>query len=186
MSEECSICLEAFEPHHTIARPEACTHPFHVACITTWLRTTNRSCPLCRREITYNAEIQWRTVLNVSLMLTRQIILERSLCAFTFLSMILKNYPSAKSFKDNFPKILSAIEHLQIIEIRLPFMAIPTREEAKRERRRWRQVAEALLEGHVIKPNQIEPYQQTIQNYFEPQHRRQDQLPHIYETAHTN
>lgn len=162
--EECSICLEAFEHHHTIARPDTCAHPFHVACITTWLRT-NRTCPLCRREISYDAEIQWRTVINVSLIFTRQLILERSLCAFTFLSMILKHYPSARSFKENFPKILTAIEHLQIIEIRLPFMAIPTREEAKRAKRRWRQIAETLLEGHV-KQNQLQPYQETIQNYL--------------------
>ncbi len=162
--EECAICLEGFESYHKIARPSECTHCFHVACITHWLQR-NRTCPMCRREISYNAQIQWHTLFAVALVLTREASIDRCLCAVAFLDRLLRIYPNSQSFKENFSHILRAIEHLQITNTRLPFLAIPKRQDAIRERKRWKRLAEEFLEAPV-KPTHLMPYQERIQQWI--------------------
>ena len=50
ISEDCSICLENFEPAEEIVMlPCGCFQPYHSKCILSWLEK-NISCPLCRKK----------------------------------------------------------------------------------------------------------------------------------------
>lgn len=160
----CAICLESFESYHTIARPNECNHPFHVSCIRIWM-TYNKTCPCCRREITVESQLQWGAILAVTIALTREHTIQRSLCALAFLDHLLKKYVNAKQFNDNYSRILNAIEHLQITNIRLPFLTIRTRADAIREKKKWKTVAEELLEDHVQRIRLI-PFQESIAQWI--------------------
>jgi len=160
MGEPCSICLENIESHHIIAKPNECNHEFHVACITIWLNN-NSTCPMCRRQITYESQVQWRTVIAFAFAFSAEYNINRSLCAFTFLDIILREYPNSRSFKDNIQRIVYAIENLQVTEIKLPFLAITTRTDAIREKRKWKIMAEDLLE-EKIQENRLQPFRQKI------------------------
>ncbi|KNE57651.1 hypothetical protein AMAG_04516 [Allomyces macrogynus ATCC 38327] len=43
----CVVCLDDFEDDQTL-RVLPCSHPFHVACIDTWLTERKNVCPICR------------------------------------------------------------------------------------------------------------------------------------------
>lgn len=47
---ECSICLESFDPPTGIVRILPCTHNFHHKCLAVWVKT-NRTCPMCRFQL---------------------------------------------------------------------------------------------------------------------------------------
>jgi hypothetical protein len=49
MGEKCSVCLLAFEQRDKVTILD-CKHLFHQECISTWLLTRRRSCPLCGDE----------------------------------------------------------------------------------------------------------------------------------------
>ncbi|CAJ1939528.1 unnamed protein product [Cylindrotheca closterium] len=53
-SDECSICLQSYEPGQTIclAKNTNCKHVFHQDCIEEWLRD-HSDCPLCRVNLVY-------------------------------------------------------------------------------------------------------------------------------------
>ena len=52
--KQCMICLENYiNGDESIALP--CIHIFHANCIKTWLKD-NKSCPICKYEIKYDAE----------------------------------------------------------------------------------------------------------------------------------
>ena len=44
---ECSICYQVMDPTES-HRLDECGHVFHTACIMTWFRSKNDTCPLCR------------------------------------------------------------------------------------------------------------------------------------------
>ncbi|KAJ3363743.1 hypothetical protein GGF31_000900 [Allomyces arbusculus] len=46
----CVVCLDEFEDDQTL-RVLPCAHPFHVACIDTWLTERKNVCPICRFEL---------------------------------------------------------------------------------------------------------------------------------------
>jgi hypothetical protein len=45
--EECIICTE----HLINARKLACSHHFHLICLSKWIEKGNKNCPICRKEI---------------------------------------------------------------------------------------------------------------------------------------
>jgi len=47
----CSICLEMFDQDRVL-KQLPCSHVFHVACLSDWLRN-HKSCPLCRLQVIY-------------------------------------------------------------------------------------------------------------------------------------
>lgn len=53
-SLSCGICLESFGAEETMSSM-ACQHPFHFACLKTWLKSSN-TCPHCRYEISTENE----------------------------------------------------------------------------------------------------------------------------------
>jgi hypothetical protein len=116
---------------------------------------------MCRRQITYESQVQWRTVIAFAFAFSAEYNINRSLCAFTFLDIILREYPNSRSFKDNIQRIVYAIENLQVTEIKLPFLAITTRTDAIREKRKWKIMAEDLLE-EKIQENRLQPFRQKI------------------------
>lgn len=162
---ECPICLEQIEQTQTKATPEPCKHCFHVICISIWLKDNN-TCPVCRRKIEYDAKINWTNIITLVYVFNQQQLIERALCAFTFLDHILQEYRTAQDFKNNIDKILHTIEHFQTTSnIRLPFMAIPTRSDAIKEKRKWRESAETLLESKITK-ERLQTYRDTIQQWI--------------------
>ncbi|MCO5583979.1 hypothetical protein L7F22_037897 [Adiantum nelumboides] len=48
-TEECGVCLEAFEGQDEVNVLPPCNHVFHVDCVKAWL-PFKPSCPLCRRQ----------------------------------------------------------------------------------------------------------------------------------------
>ena len=159
-NEICSICLDPFENHHTIARPDPCHHPYHVICISLWLNKHN-SCPLCRREVIYDNPLPWRSIIAFTLVLSQQQEIERSLIALAFLETILQQYPNAQQFKEHVEKIIHFVESITVTNIKLPFMAIPTRSDALKERRKWKGIVEGLLEERVSL-ERLAPYKDNI------------------------
>ena len=47
-NETCSICLEELNNVNDTHELNECKHKFHSKCLITYLRTGNRTCPLCR------------------------------------------------------------------------------------------------------------------------------------------
>lgn len=47
---DCSVCLSEFEENESLRLLPKCSHPFHVPCIDTWLKS-HSTCPLCRSVI---------------------------------------------------------------------------------------------------------------------------------------
>ena len=159
--DSCSICLEQFEDHHTIAKPEPCCHPFPIICISIWLRRQS-TCPICRSNIHYEAKVPWNTLFAVAVIFTQQQYIDRSLCAIAFLDIILRQYRNAREFKKHLETIVKAIENIQITNTKLPFLVIPTRADALKEKRKWRKSAEDLLNMRVSRKRLI-PYYESIQ-----------------------
>ncbi|XP_073000927.1 E3 ubiquitin-protein ligase Os04g0590900-like [Typha latifolia] len=47
---DCSVCLSEFREEESFRLLPECSHPFHVQCIDTWLKS-HTNCPLCRASI---------------------------------------------------------------------------------------------------------------------------------------
>ncbi|KAF8693290.1 hypothetical protein HU200_038674 [Digitaria exilis] len=50
VQEECTVCLEEYEPKDVVRVLPACGHAFHAPCIDTWLRQ-HPTCPVCRASL---------------------------------------------------------------------------------------------------------------------------------------
>ena len=50
-SLECVVCLEDYVPHVSRVMRLPCGHEFHVGCITPWLVTKKRTCPICKGDV---------------------------------------------------------------------------------------------------------------------------------------
>lgn len=50
VSNECSVCLSAFEDGEDIRQLPHCKHSFHAPCIDMWLHS-HSDCPLCRAKV---------------------------------------------------------------------------------------------------------------------------------------
>ncbi|KAI5781010.1 hypothetical protein DFH27DRAFT_617345 [Peziza echinospora] len=50
-SLECVVCLEDYVPHVSRVMKLPCGHEFHVGCITPWLVTRRRTCPICKGDV---------------------------------------------------------------------------------------------------------------------------------------
>ena len=50
-SLECVVCLEDYVPHVSRVMRLPCGHEFHVGCITPWLVTKRRTCPICKGDV---------------------------------------------------------------------------------------------------------------------------------------
>lgn len=50
-SVECVVCLEDYVPHVSRVMRLPCGHEFHVDCITPWLVTKRRTCPICKGDV---------------------------------------------------------------------------------------------------------------------------------------
>ncbi|KAL3380964.1 hypothetical protein AABB24_001217 [Solanum stoloniferum] len=48
----CAVCLYEVISGENCRKLPKCGHVFHAECVDTWLQR-NRTCPLCRREVTY-------------------------------------------------------------------------------------------------------------------------------------
>lgn len=51
-SGECIICMEDYEDGVTKIMRLPCYHEFHVDCITRWLTTRKKTCPICKCDVT--------------------------------------------------------------------------------------------------------------------------------------
>ena len=50
-SLECVVCLEDYVPGVSRVMKLPCGHEFHVGCITPWLVTRRRTCPICKGDV---------------------------------------------------------------------------------------------------------------------------------------
>lgn len=50
-SLECVVCLEDYVPGVSKVMRLPCGHEFHVGCITPWLVTRRRTCPICKGDV---------------------------------------------------------------------------------------------------------------------------------------
>ncbi|KAF8454729.1 hypothetical protein BGX38DRAFT_1328340 [Terfezia claveryi] len=50
-SLECVVCLEEYIPNVSRVMRLPCGHEFHVGCITPWLVTRRRTCPICKGDV---------------------------------------------------------------------------------------------------------------------------------------
>ncbi|KAL9611505.1 MAG: hypothetical protein Q9167_003864 [Letrouitia subvulpina] len=48
---ECVVCLEEYVDGHSKVMSLPCGHEFHVDCITPWLITRRRTCPICKGDV---------------------------------------------------------------------------------------------------------------------------------------
>ncbi len=48
---ECVVCLEEYVDGHSRVMSLPCGHEFHVECITPWLTTRRRTCPICKCDV---------------------------------------------------------------------------------------------------------------------------------------
>lgn len=53
---ECVICLEEFDKTATVMTLP-CDHEFHSDCVTRWLLGQRKSCPICKKDVTCNTEV---------------------------------------------------------------------------------------------------------------------------------
>lgn len=54
--DECVICLEAYVDGVSQVMRLPCGHEFHVECITPWLTTRRRTCPICKGDVVRSFE----------------------------------------------------------------------------------------------------------------------------------
>jgi hypothetical protein len=106
--------------------------------------------------------VPWNTLFAVAFIFTHQQTIDRSLCAIAFLDIILRQYRNAREFKKHLQTIVKAIENIQITNTKLPFLVIPTRADALKEKQKWRRSAEVLLNMRVSRKRLI-PYYESIQ-----------------------
>lgn len=52
---ECAVCLSEFQENEHLRLLPKCSHPFHISCIDTWLKSQS-SCPLCRATVVVLAQ----------------------------------------------------------------------------------------------------------------------------------
>ena len=141
---ECAICYETIEPFQVRAVPRECSHAYHSVCLNRWL-TENRSCPLCRKKISLESQIPWRTLFAFSLVWTQEMMRERAAMTFCFLSLLLKRYQTSASWNERRNEIIEALE-----KCHLPYVDLRTRSAAVREQRRWRQLCQEILEKESV------------------------------------
>lgn len=48
---ECVVCLEEYVEGHSQVMSLPCGHEFHADCITPWLTTRRRTCPICKNDV---------------------------------------------------------------------------------------------------------------------------------------
>lgn len=142
----CSICREVMEPIHTIVKPQECSHTFHAICINIWL-AHNRSCPCCRREISLDSQMPWRTLFTVALVVTQEMALERAAYTYAFLSLMLRRFVSASNWNKSKDTIVAASEQFEIGSTRLPFLDLSSRTTAKKEKRIWANIYREIGNG---------------------------------------
>lgn len=49
VDQSCSICLESLNSG-SLFQPRTCSHIFHRMCLSQWLQSGGRNCPICRRD----------------------------------------------------------------------------------------------------------------------------------------
>lgn len=149
----CIICHESMESFHTVVQPTNCTHKFHVICITIWL-SHHRTCPLCRTPISYRNQIMWRSVFLTALTITREMVIERCAYTYAFLSLLLRQFPTAQLWLQHRESIVRTIERFNVADVRLPCLDITSRTMAKREKRRWAKQYSELEEGALARTSE--------------------------------
>jgi hypothetical protein len=135
--EHCVICHEAIQPYHQVAEPKRCPHKFHVLCINIWL-THHRSCPLCRRRISIESQVPWRTLFAVALTINQEQVLERAAYTYAFLTLALRRYDTAHRWNRARDALIAIAEHVQFGITRLPFLDLSRRTTAIQEKKKWR------------------------------------------------
>lgn len=64
---ECVVCLEEYVDGHSRVMSLPCGHEFHAECITPWLTTRRRTCPICKCDVVrsmapnFSSSMQFRT-----------------------------------------------------------------------------------------------------------------------------
>lgn len=61
-SGECIICMEDYISGVSKVMRLPCYHEFHVKCITRWLTTRKKTCPICKYDITLGKRVPFSTV----------------------------------------------------------------------------------------------------------------------------
>lgn len=49
---ECPICMEAFSGTKKLIVNTTCSHIYHKSCLQNWVERFNKTCPLCRKDLT--------------------------------------------------------------------------------------------------------------------------------------
>ena len=142
----CAICREVMEPIHTIVKPQECDHTFHAICINVWL-VHSRSCPCCRREISLESQMPWRTLFTVALVVTQEMALERAAYTYAFLSLMLRRFDTAAKWQNSKDSIVAASEQFEMGSTRLPFLDLTSRTTAKKEKNSWAEIYIQIGDG---------------------------------------
>jgi hypothetical protein len=132
----CVICYETMEPYHTIVKPDTCAHMFHAVCINVWL-ARHRSCPVCRRPISLETQMPWRTLFSTALCVTHENTVERAAYTYAFLSLMLRRFSKKEEWQRARNTILVASEQFEVGSIRLPCLDLESRSTAKKEKEKW-------------------------------------------------
>lgn len=132
----CVICQEPMESYHQIVKPGQCDHTFHTICITIWL-ARHASCPLCRIPIDVESSLPWRALLSTALIISHEMVLERTAYTYAFLSLMLKKFNTSEKWTQARDTIILAAEQFELGTTRLPFLDLTTRTTAKKEKKKW-------------------------------------------------
>lgn len=139
MSDEplpCVICHETMESYHTVVKPDTCAHMFHAICINVWL-ARHRSCPICRRTISLETQMPWRTLFSTALCITHDTAVERAAYTYAFLSLMLRRFRNKAEWQRARNTIVVASEQFEAGTIRLPCLDLESRTTAKAEKQKW-------------------------------------------------
>jgi hypothetical protein len=132
----CVICHEPMERYHTIVKPDNCAHMFHAICINVWL-ARHRSCPVCRRTISLETQMPWRTLFSTALSISQDTAIERAAYTYAFVSLMLRRFRNKDEWQRARNTIVVASEQFEVGNIRLPCLDLESRSTTKDEKKKW-------------------------------------------------
>jgi hypothetical protein len=96
----------------------------------------------------------WRSVFLTALTITREMVIERCAYTYAFLSILLRQFPNARSWLENRESIVRTIEQFDIGGVRLPCLDITSRTMAKQEKKRWAKQYSDLEDGALARTSE--------------------------------
>jgi hypothetical protein len=150
----CVICHETMESHHTVVKPDTCAHMFHAICINVWL-ARHRSCPICRRVISLETQMPWRTLFATALCITHDTAVERAAYTYAFLSLMLRRFRNKQEWQRACNTIVVASEQFESGTIRLPCLDLESRTTAKVEKQKWAALFRQLANSSPRKDKRV-------------------------------